>query len=114
MKYIISRTSEKEPPHPNAEKVQINHYRDVRTFRNKEEWLEMFPEDAEDAIEWGQTIHGSPYRIISSIHTIYTIEISNLNEFVKKAGEIILGPPKLGLVGFEDLMHIEIYDDYRE
>lgn len=45
---------------------------------------------------------------------LYTIEVDDLNAFVKKYGKIVLKPKYKNPWEPEALMSIEIYDGYRE
>jgi len=116
MKFIISKTSIfNEQPHKDAKQVRLEKYKDFRTFETLEAWKERFPKDFKDNPKTGYTKDGHPYRIIDGSHvTIWIIEIKDLVKFVKKNGEIILSPPREEYMGFENLMRIEIYDDFRE
>lgn len=119
MKFKITRTSlwNNEQPHENAILEHVENYRDVRSFKNKEEWLKKFPNDESNALEWGITDKGKPYRIVKANDyacKIWTIEIDDLCKFIIENGSVIISQPSLGRVGFEDLMELEIYDDYRE
>lgn len=118
MKYIIKRTSiwSNEAPHPDAKNVTLEHYRDIRTFKSKEEWLSKFPNDVNGVIEWGE-IDNHTYRVVDGSHiTIWVIEIDDILEFLDKLGEdIILSKNKYsGYVGYENCYTLEIYDNYRE
>jgi hypothetical protein len=109
MRYIITRASQFEKsPHPDAIKVVGHTYKDARTFKTKEEWLAKFPEDAVNALQWGVAKNGNPFRIVASIQIYYEIEISDLIEFVRNNGPVVL------TVNDDNMPEIEIYDDYRE
>lgn len=118
MKYIISRTSitGDELPHPQAVQETSTQYKDVRTFKSREEWIARFPHDnSTNVITWGVTSENNPYRIIPLVNTFYTITLDNILDFIKDVGQVIISAPtEGGLVEAEDLFHIEIYDDYRE
>lgn len=121
MKFSISRTSiwSDKCPLEGCNKVEVNQYIDERTFKNKEEWLERFPADAEEAVCWGTTSDGNPFRVIIRNNALWTKDFNTLEEimvFVKQQGECIISEnshtqyvdsPKLD-------GHIEIYDSYRE
>jgi len=117
MQYIITKTSlwNDECPHPKAKQVTVKKYKDIRTFKDKEEWLTRFPKDAEGVLEWGVTKDEHPYRIIDGSHIkLWIIEIKDLRAFVKEVGEIILSLSRGEYPEYDGLMCIEIYDDYRE
>ena len=119
MKYLITRTSiweDEISPHPKAVSVHPKIYKDIRTFKNKEEWLEKFPKGGDGVLEWGVTEDGHPYRIIPFLieHTLWVIEIEDLVSFVKEVGEIILSLNSETYPEYDTLLEIEIYDDYRE
>lgn len=117
MKYIISRTSiwGDKQPHPKAKRITLKKYKDVRSFKNKKEWLERFPMDNDKAQKWGITKSGNPFRIVDGSHiTIWIMDIPDLNKFMVKHGEIVLKPKNEEYIGFTNLMEVEIYDGYRE
>lgn len=116
MRYIISRSSSfSEKPHPDAVGKFPVLKRDIRTFKDKQEWLSRFPHDEKRAIEWGVTESGLPFRIVSSSGVEWIIDIPDLLAFVKENGQCILHPPPEEYLGeLEGLYHIEIYDDWRE
>ena len=116
MRYIIKRTSEWEGrPHPEAEEVVLGRYKDIRTFEDHEDWFSKFPEDATLEIERGFTKEGHPFIIRDGSHIrFYVMEVPDLVKFVEEVGEIILSPARDEYIGYEELLHLEIYDDYRE
>ena len=53
--------------------------------------------------------------IINGNHiTVWTIEITDLFDFINKYGSVIINPPSEEYVDFEDLYELIIYDDYME
>ena len=118
VKYIISRTSEYRDnisPVKGAVLVTLKKYRDIRGFSNKDEWLNRWPQDADKALKWGVTKKGDPFRIINGSHiTFWIIDVNDLRRFSKKYGQIILDFRETGYIGYENLMRLEIYDEYRE
>lgn len=116
MRYIIERTSNcgDNPKCEGAFKVTAKERKDIRTFKNKEEWLKKFPKDEDRALRWGVTKDKEPYRVCRVNIDLWLIDIEDLREFVCKYGHTILSPPKEEYIGYEDLFIIEVYDSYRE
>jgi len=123
MKFKVTRTSVWEDKSPCKEAIPVTSefLRDIRTFKNKEEWLSKFPRDAEfdgEPCEFG-VLDGRPFRILKRPCTDYVVEINTLDDllgFIEKNGRIVIGGvggksnPAMDGVDYE----IEIYDDWRE
>lgn len=119
MKYFIRRTSdwsEDVAPHTNAIQVEVEWW-DCRTFKTFEEHDKEFPGESwlsrgTNHVAWREGSEAGIKRQIGTIK-VWTIEIPELTEFVKKVGKIILFPPDM-TYGKDALCYIEIYGDYRE
>jgi hypothetical protein len=97
-----------EQPIDNAVQEQIHYfgYRDGSIINNPIAW-ENFNNNCRDIIK----LPDGNYRgIRKDASDVWVVEIDNLNDFVKKYGQIVLSESNTE----EGYMSVEIYDDYRE
>jgi hypothetical protein len=120
MDFIITRTSNdffaNDKPCEGCRAVKANKIKDIRTFRDKAEWLQRCPRDEQGALEWGVTEDGKPYRIIECDRTLYIMDVPDIVEFARQHGGIIVShrAHDSDYIGFEGYPGIVIYDGYRE
>ena len=130
MRYFVSRSSlenEEESPCPGATLVKVEDW-DIRTFQTEEEHdrklCTFAPSTGRSDKPWRSvgTDHGFWWQA-ANVKGIrrrmgdgekWTLEILDLNEFVRKHGRIILSVPDELRYGPGALWEIEIYDDYIE
>lgn len=117
MRYIVSRTSSSIDASPECDgEVQVTTtlYRDQRTFKTIDDWKKKFPEDFEMPIVECGEMGGGTYRIIKQCDVVWVVEVPDLIAFVKKYGRCVLSLNAGKYPELDDLMELEIYDDYRE
>lgn len=115
--YIISRTSDRseiQPPCEWAYKFNAKLRKDIRTFKDHDEWEKKFPKDFDrKIIEKGITTEWYPFVIIEDQKDFWLIDIEDIHEFIKKEWSIIINRDEDYI--YPELEYsIEIYDYYRE